>query len=108
MDKELYDIEDIIEKPFTNESEDDPNEQMEEVKEEDLAVDETKPNLATYQGSRKDPSSAFIEVKTGISHPMMKNPPFHIKDAEEFEPLYTPRDNILEDCLRWEAERVAH
>lgn len=39
---------------------------------------------------------------------MMKVPPFHIKDAEEFEPLYTPRDNILEDCLWWEAERVAH
>jgi len=43
-------------------------------------------------------------VKTGITHPMMKVPPYHIKDAEEFEPLYTPRDNILEDCLRREAE----
>jgi len=39
---------------------------------------------------------------------MMKVPPYHIKDAEEFEPLYTPRDNILEDCLRREAQRVAH
>ena len=38
----------------------------------------------------------------------MRTPPYHIKDAEDFEPLYTPRDNILEDCLRREAERVAH
>jgi hypothetical protein len=39
---------------------------------------------------------------------MMKNPPYHIKDAEDFEPLYTPKESILEDCLRKEAERVAH
>ena len=29
-------------------------------------------------------------------------------DAEDLEPLYTPQENILEDCLRREAERVAH
>jgi hypothetical protein len=29
-------------------------------------------------------------------------------DAEDFEPLYIPQDNILEECLRREAERVAH
>ena len=39
---------------------------------------------------------------------MMKNPPYHIKDAEDFEPLYTPKESILEDWLRREAERVAH
>jgi hypothetical protein len=39
---------------------------------------------------------------------MMKNPPYHIKDAEEFETLFVPQENILEDCLRREAERVAH
>ena len=29
-------------------------------------------------------------------------------DAEDLEPLYTPQENILEECLRREAERVAH
>ena len=29
-------------------------------------------------------------------------------DAEDYEPLYVPQDNILEECLRREAERVAH
>ena len=52
--------------------------------------------------------SEEVTVQSGVTQPMMKNPPFHIKDAGEFEPLYTPRDNILEDCLRREAERVAH
>jgi hypothetical protein len=37
----------------------------------------------------------------------MKNSPKHIFDAEDLEPLYTPQVNILEDCLRREAERVA-
>jgi hypothetical protein len=38
----------------------------------------------------------------------MKDSPKHIFDAEEFEPLYIPQVNILEECLRREAERVAH
>ena len=38
----------------------------------------------------------------------MKNGPKHILDAEDLEPLYTPQENILEECLRREAERVAH
>ena len=38
----------------------------------------------------------------------MKNGPLHILDAEDFEPLYRPQINILEECLRREAERVAH
>jgi len=38
----------------------------------------------------------------------MKNSPKHLFDAEELEPLYTPQVNILEDCLRREACRVAH
>jgi hypothetical protein len=38
----------------------------------------------------------------------MKNGPRHIMDAEDLEPLYTPQVNILEECLRREAERVAH
>jgi len=38
----------------------------------------------------------------------MKNGPCHLLDSEELEPLYIPQENILEDCLRREAERVAH
>ena len=38
----------------------------------------------------------------------MKNPPIHIKDAGDFEPLYPPQEFILEESLRREAERVAH
>ena len=38
----------------------------------------------------------------------MKNPPVHIKDAGQFEPLYPPQEFILEESLRREAERVAH
>lgn len=53
-------------------------------------------------------NDSYIQVKTGTSCLMLKNPPYHIKDAEEFEPLYTPKESILEDCLRREAERVAH
>jgi hypothetical protein len=47
-------------------------------------------------------------VKTGTGVKLMKNGPKHIMDAEDFEPLYVPQDNILEECLRREAERVAH
>ena len=38
----------------------------------------------------------------------MKTSPIHIKDSEDFEPLYIPQENILEECLRREAERVSH
>lgn len=38
----------------------------------------------------------------------MRNPPQHIKDAGDFEPLYPPQEFILEESLRREAERVAH
>ena len=50
----------------------------------------------------------FIPVKTGTGVKFMKNGPKHIMDAEDLEPLYTPQENILEECLRREAERVAH
>ena len=52
-----------------------------------------------------------MEVKTGTSTVLMKNPPFHLKDSTamiDFEPLYPPQEFILEDSLRREAERVAH
>ena len=45
---------------------------------------------------------------TGTGVKFMKNGPKHIMDAEDLEPLYTPQENILEECLRREAERVAH
>lgn len=62
-------------------------------------------NIANKNTTHTD---SYIPLKTGTSCMMMKNPPYHIKDAEDFEPLYTPKDSILEECLRREAERVAH
>ncbi|CDW76244.1 zinc carboxypeptidase family protein [Stylonychia lemnae] len=50
----------------------------------------------------------FIPVKTGTGVKLMKNGPKHILESSEYEPLYIPQDNILEECLRREAERVAH
>ena len=38
----------------------------------------------------------------------MRNPPNHIKNAGDFEPLYPPQEFILEESLRREAERVVH
>ena len=71
-------------------------------------MDSTSQGISVEVRSKSGDKDNNVEVKTGISHPVMKVPPYHIKDAEDFEPLYTPRDNILEDCLRREAERVAH
>lgn len=62
-------------------------------------------NLGVKNGASED---SYIPIKSGTTCPMMRNPPYHIKDAEDFEPLYVPQENILEDCLRREAERVAH
>ena len=31
-----------------------------------------------------------------------------IEDVEPYEPVYLPQENILEDCLKREAERMAH
>lgn len=105
--KKLYEIEDYVEKPL-DEGDEDPMDDAEEAKEEDLCKEEDS-KLATYpEVEPRSDSSPAIPVKTGTSCPMMKVPPYHIKEAEEFEPLYTPRDNILEDCLRREAQRVAH
>jgi hypothetical protein len=49
-----------------------------------------------------------IPIKTGTGVKLMKNGPKHILDAEDLEPLYIPQEHILEECLRREAERVAH
>ena len=37
----------------------------------------------------------------------MKNPPLHLKEASEYEPLYPPQEFILEETLRREAERAS-
>ena len=51
----------------------------------------------------------WIPIKTGIpGQKFLKYGPNHIFDAETEEPLYAPKENILEDCLRKEAERVAN
>ena len=58
--------------------------------------------------------SPFSNIhKFGISYrgttcTLLKNPPVHLKDAGDFEPLYPPQEFILEESLRREAERVAH
>jgi len=38
----------------------------------------------------------------------MKQSPIHIRGKEELEPVFHPEERTLEDCLRREAERLAH
>ena len=53
--------------------------------------------------------SEVLPIKTGVEgYKLLKNGPKHLMDAEQFEPLYIHQESILEDCLRREAERVAH
>ena len=44
----------------------------------------------------------------GTNQILSKHPPVHIRDNEDFEPLFAPEDKILEDSLRREADRVSH
>ena len=37
-----------------------------------------------------DPASMIIPVKTGTTVKHMKNPPYHVKESFDFEPLYPP------------------
>lgn len=37
-----------------------------------------------------DQADMFIPVKTGTTIKHIKNPPYHIKDSLDFEPLYPP------------------
>ena len=49
-----------------------------------------------------------IPIRTGIPGvKFLKHGPKHILEAPLHEPLYTPQENIIEDCLRRDAERVA-
>ena len=38
----------------------------------------------------KDLSDMYIPVKTGTTVKHIKNPPFHLKESFDFEPLYPP------------------
>jgi hypothetical protein len=46
--------------------------------------------------------------KTGTGLPMMTKRPEFIEEVEPYEPIAPPQENILEECLRRETERVAH
>jgi hypothetical protein len=53
-------------------------------------------------------SKIIYKFFRGTGLKIMKNGPKHIMDAAAYEPLYIPQDNILEECLRREAEKLAH
>ena len=55
-----------------------------------------------------DPSDMYIPVKTGTTVKHIKNPPYHLKESFDFEPLYPPQEFILEESLRREADRIAY
>lgn len=50
--------------------------------------------LASHEGEADlgviDPADMFIPVKTGTTVKHMKNPPYHVKDSFDFEPLFPP------------------
>jgi hypothetical protein len=51
----------------------------------------------------------FVPIKTGVEgYKLLKYGPKHIMNADQYEPLYIHQENILEDCLTREAERVAY
>lgn len=51
----------------------------------------------------------WIPLKTGTTgSKFLKNAPHHYLDAEYEEPVFVPQDNILEECLKREAERVGY
>jgi cytosolic carboxypeptidase protein 2/3 len=55
----------------------------------------------------KDLADMYIPVKTGTTVKHIKNPPYHLKESFDFEPLYPPQEFILEESLRREADRIA-
>jgi hypothetical protein len=48
--------------------------------------------MASHEGEADpgviDPPDMYIPVKTGTTVKHMKNPPFHIKNSFDFEPLF--------------------
>ena len=83
------------------------------MNEEDYLADLDR-QLFGFQGGLDDSDqhltdSEIIPIKTGVDdYKLLKYGPKHLIDAEQFEPLYIHQESILEDCLRREAERVAH
>lgn len=47
-------------------------------------------NVAAQKAFENATGAPHIPVKTGTTCVLMKNPPLHIKDAGDFEPLYPP------------------
>jgi len=68
--------------------------------------------MASHEGEADaglpDPADVFIPVKTGTTVKHTKNPPYHLKESFDFEPLYPPQEFILEESLRREADRIAY
>ncbi len=50
----------------------------------------------------------WVPLKTGTGQKFLRHGPKHIYNSDQFEPLYVPQENILEESLRREAERVAY
>ena len=50
--------------------------------------------MASHEGEADpgviDPADMFIPVKTGTTVKHIKNPPYHIKESYDFEPLFAP------------------
>lgn len=51
----------------------------------------------------------FVPLKTGVPElKFLKSGPKHIMHADQFEPLYIHQENMLEQCLNREADRIAN
>ncbi|OMJ74656.1 hypothetical protein SteCoe_26367 [Stentor coeruleus] len=48
------------------------------------------------------------DIKNGISYISLITYPDLIDEVEPYEPIYTPKENIIEECLRRENERVTN
>mmetsp|Transcript_14003 Transcript_14003/g.21830 ORF Transcript_14003/g.21830 Transcript_14003/m.21830 type:complete len:88 (+) Transcript_14003:470-733(+) len=82
----------------------DESEEMTEMEEMLFGVTKPKRKEELYISERD-----FVPLKTGQpGYKILKEGPKHIMHADAYEPLYVPPADIFEDCLRREAERVAH
>jgi hypothetical protein len=51
----------------------------------------------------------FVPLLTGVPNlKYLKSGPKHIINADQFEPLYIHQENMLEQCLNREADRIAN
>ena len=67
-----------------------------------------KARITSLSKRKLNSSMRDLQFCSGTTALISRNPPFHLKDAVDFEPLYPPQEFILEESLRREAERVAH